>query len=74
MEAIRQALLETTLEISVNEIFCQAFCERVEGMTPLKERLYSIWNEDLHRDYKTLGLLEEGFGNLKCCFTLCFLQ
>jgi hypothetical protein len=64
MEAIRQALLETILEINVNGIFAKHFVKLSQGNDTVEEVVLNL-NEDLHRDYKTLGLLEEGFGNLR---------
>jgi hypothetical protein len=75
MEAIRLALLEETLEISLNEIFAEHFVKLSEGNDTVEEVVLNL-NEDLHRDYKTLGVLEEGFGNLGALrvLTICFLS
>jgi hypothetical protein len=75
MEAIRQALLETTLEIDVNELFAEHFVKLSQGNDTVEEVVLKL-NEDLHRDYKILGLLEEGFGNLRALriLTISFLS
>jgi hypothetical protein len=63
-EAIRQNLLQTTLDIwSNDEFFAEHFVKLSQGNDTVQEVLLDL-EEDLLGDYKTLGLLEKGFGNL----------
>jgi hypothetical protein len=70
METIRQALLETNLEIGeigdVNKIYgnARSFVKLSQGNDTVQEVVLYQY-DDYHRDYKTLRVLGKGFGNLE---------
>jgi hypothetical protein len=79
MEAIRQALLDTTYEIEkrgdvVNGIFANAhsFVKLSQGNDTV-QNLVLYRYEDSHRDSKTLLVLGEGFVHLEAARTYDYL-
>jgi hypothetical protein len=64
-ENIRQSLLEARLEIKNGYIgrFAEYFVKHSQGNDTVTEVVLFL-NEDFHHDYKLLGSLEEGFGNI----------
>jgi hypothetical protein len=79
METIRQALLETTLEIGemgdVNGICANApsFVELSQGNDTVREVVLYL-HRDYHRRYKTLRVLGKGFCNLEALQVLTIQQ
>jgi hypothetical protein len=64
MEEIRQALLETTLEIgAIEDVKLHSFVKLSQGNDTVQEVLLHLY-EDRRRGYKMLELLGKGLGNL----------
>jgi hypothetical protein len=72
---IRKDFLKTSLTIRpVGETFAEYFVKHSQGYGTVQEVVLYL-DEDLHCNYKSLGLLGKGFGNLGALrvLTMCFL-